>query len=364
MGVSPRVSFDVTRLNFLGRDYTLLLKSRIGRLQQRALVSLEAPRVFNSTNKTLTFTSFFDKTQDVRTFTAERLEGSAQIQHMVNKATQILYRIVYRRVQVDPTTLQVDPNLIPLLSRPVRVGFPNVTYIRDTRDNPIESTRGIYNTAYFDIASKIFASESNFARVVLQNSSYHVVKKSKNNQRLWVLARSTRIGVSEPYGSLDRAFVPLPERFFAGGSNTHRGFAINQAGPRDLQTGFPIGGNALFMNSIELRTPSIALPFVEDKLSAVVFHDAGNVFTTASSMTHSIFKMQQPQQNQCKQLLICNYDYMSHAVGGGLRYRTPIGPVRVDVGYNLNPPFFARGNQNAVDRLSRLNFYLSIGQTF
>jgi outer membrane protein assembly complex protein YaeT len=364
MGVSPRVSFDVTRLNFLGRDYTLLLKSRVGRLQQRALVSLEAPRVFNSTNKTLTFTSFFDKTQDVRTFTAERLEGSAQVQHTVDKATQMLYRIVYRRVQVDPTTLQVDPNLIPLLSRPVRVGFPSATYIRDTRDNPIESTRGVYSTADVDVASKIFASESNFTRVVLQNSSYHVVKKSKNNQRLWVVARSTRLGIAEPYGSLDRAFVPLPERFFAGGSNSHRGFAINQAGPRDLQTGFPIGGNALFVNSIELRTPSIALPFVEDKLSAVFFHDAGNVFSSPSSMTHNIFKMQQPHQSACKLQFVCDYDYMSHAVGGGLRYRTPIGPVRVDVGYNLNPPFYAQGNQGTVNRLSRINFYFSIGQTF
>ena len=364
MGVSPRVSFDVTRLNFLGRDYTLLLKSRVGRLQQRALVSLEAPRIFNSTNKTLTFTSFFDKTQDVRTFTAERLEGSAQIQHIVDKATQMLYRIVYRRVQVDPTTLQVDPNLIPLLSRPVRVGFPSMTYIRNTRDNPIESTRGIENIANADFASRIFGSESNFTRLVLQNSSYHIIKRSRNNQRLWVLARSTRLGIAEPYGSLDRAFVPLPERFFAGGSNSHRGFAINQAGPRDLQTGFPIGGNALFVNNLELRTPSIALPFVEDKLSAVFFHDAGNVFSTTSAMFHNIFRMQQPQQNACKQLLACNYDYVSHAVGAGLRYRTPIGPVRVDVGYNLNPPFFAQGNQGKVSRLSRLNFYFSIGQTF
>jgi outer membrane protein assembly factor BamA len=364
MGVSPRVSFDVTRINFLGRDYTLLLKSRVGRLQQRALVSMEAPRVFNSINKTVTFTAFFDKTQDVRTFTAERLEGSAQLQHVLDKASQMLYRIVYRRVQVDPTTLQVDPNLIPLLSRPVRVGFPSAVYIRDTRDNPIESTRGIYTTASLDVASKIFASESDFTRLVLQNSSYHIVKRSNNNQRQWIFARSTRIGIAEPYGAIDRAFVPLPERFFAGGSNSHRGFAINQAGPRDFQTGFPIGGNALFVNNLELRTPPISLPFVEDKLSAVFFHDAGNVFTSVSEMAQNFFKQTQQQQSACRQLQTCNFDYMSHAVGAGLRYATPIGPVRVDIGYNLNPPIFARGNQGTTDRLKRLNFFFSIGQTF
>jgi outer membrane protein assembly factor BamA len=362
-GVSPRVSFDVTRLNFLGRDYTVLFKSRVGRLQQRVLLSFEAPRVLNSINKTITFTSFFDKTQDVRTFTAERLEGSAQLQQIINKGTQMLYRIVYRRVQVDPKTLQVDPNLIPLLSRPVRVGFPSVTYIRDTRNDPIESFRGVYTTSNFDIASSIFGSESNFARLVLQNSSYHVIKKSSGERR-WVLARATRIGIAEPYGTNGHDFVPLPERFFAGGSNSHRGFAINQAGPRDLLTGFPIGGNALFVNNVELRTPPIALPIVQENLSAVFFHDAGNVFTSTEQMAKNIYKFSQQQQSACRTTMNCNFDFMSHAVGAGLRYRTPIGPVRVDFGYNLNPPFYAQGNINTTKRLNRFNFFFSIGQTF
>ena len=362
-GVSPRVSFDVTRLNFLGRDYTLAFKSRVGRLQQRVLLSLEAPRVFNSTNKTLTFAGFFDKTQDVRTFTAERLEGSAQVTHTVNKGTQLLYRMVYRRVQVDPNTLQVAPELIPLLSQPVRVGFPSFTYIRDTRNDPIESVRGVYTTANFDMASSIFGSEANFTRVLLVNSSYHVLKKGTGDRR-WVLARSTRIGIEQPYGTLPESFVPLPERFFAGGSNSHRGFAINQAGPRDPVTGFPIGGNAVFINNIELRTPPIALPIVEENLSAVFFHDAGNVFTSPEQMVKNLYRFSQQQQTLCKGALLCSFDYMSHAVGAGLRYRTPIGPVRVDFGYNLNPPFFAQGNINTTKRLGRFNFYFSIGQTF
>jgi outer membrane protein assembly complex protein YaeT len=362
-GVSPRVSFDVTRLNFLGRDYTLLFKSRVGRLQQRVLLSFEAPRVLNSINKTITFTSFFDKTRDVRTFTAERLEGSVQLQHVINKGTQMLYRIVYRRVQVDPKTLQVDPNLIPLLSRPVRVAFPSVTYIRDTRNDPIDSYRGVYTTSNFDIASSIFGSESNFARLVLSNSSYHIIKKS-GPERQWVLARATRIGIEEPFGSFTQAFVPLPERFFAGGSNSHRGFAINQAGPRDLETGFPIGGNALFINNIELRTPPVALPFVEENLSFVFFHDAGNVFTSTEQMVKNLWRFSQPQLGACKGALLCNFDFMSHAVGTGLRYKTPIGPVRFDLGYNLNPPFYAQGNINATKRLGRFNFFFSIGQTF
>ncbi|HUQ49283.1 MAG TPA: POTRA domain-containing protein [Terriglobales bacterium] len=363
-GVSPRVSFDVTRINFLGRDHTVLFKSRLGRLQQRALLSYEAPRWFNRENMTLTFTTFFDKTQDVRTFTAERLEGSVQVQHLVDKATTFLYRLAYRRVQVDPTTLQVSEQDIPLLSRPVRVGLPSITYIRDTRDDPIESKRGSYTTADAGVAAFIFGSESNFTRLLLQNSTYHIFKKR------WVFARSARIGVEAPFGNAISAVVPLPERFFGGGSNSHRGFAINQAGPRDLQTGFPLGGEALFVNNLEVRTPPIALPFLGENLSAVVFHDAGNVFSSVDDMVQGFARLSQKHKGDCKNTLnagLCSFSYISHAIGGGLRYRTPIGPVRVDFGYNLNPPTFSVRtplDQARTETLKRFNFFFSIGQTF
>ncbi len=366
-GVSPRVSFDVTRLNFLGRDHTVLLKTRLGRLQQRGLVSYEAPRFMNRRNFTLTFTTFFDKTRDVRTFTAERLEGSAQLQQEVNKGTQLLYRLVYRRVQVDPKSLQVDINLVPLLSKPVRVAIPSITYVRDTRDDPTDSHRGIFTSADFGVASAAIGGESNFTRFLVQNSSYHTFHKKR-----WVFARNTRIGYEEPFGILRQAFVPLPERFFAGGGNSHRGFAINQAGPRDLQTGYPIGGNALFINNLEVRTPPIALPIVEENLSAVFFHDAGNVFSSGGDILPSLIRFSQKNAADCRALQLtadnkCSFNYVSHAVGAGLRYRTPIGPVRVDFGYNLNPPAFAvrvPAVQAHPELGKRFNFFFSIGQTF
>lgn len=362
-GVSPRVSFDVTRINFMGRDHTLVFKSRYGRLQQRALFSYEAPRWFNNENMRLTFTAFFDKTQDVRTFTAERLEGSGQVEHRVNRGTTLLYRLTYRRVQVDPTTLQVSANDIPLFSRPVRVGFPSITYLRDTRDDPIESKRGALTTVDLGVASNWFGSESNFMRFVVQNSTYHAFKK-----RRWVVARSMRIGVEKDFGSMSRAFVPLPERFFAGGSNSHRGFSINQAGPRDLETGFPLGGSALFVNNIEVRTPPIALPYVENNLSAVIFHDAGNVFEQPRDLLKGLIRFSQPNSNAtCRNLSPtagCDFTYLAHSVGAGLRYRTPIGPVRVDFGYALNPTKFPVKIESRSDTLRRFNVFFSIGQTF
>lgn len=366
-GVSGRVSFDVTRLNFRGRDHTLTFKSRYGNLEKLLLIGYQAPRLFDSQKLTLDFTTFYQQTNDVRTFTAKRLEGSAAIKQEWSRATTLLYRLIYRRVDTD--NLEIDPHLIPLFSQPVRVGMPDFTYIRDTRDNPIDSVKGTFNTFDLGTASKVFGSQTSFTRVVAQNSTYYQFHK-----RRWVFARNTRIGVEEPFASTQ--FIPLPELFFAGGPTSHRGFGINQAGPRDLTTGFPLGGQALFLNNLELRTPPLPFPFVGNNLSAVVFHDMGNVFATASDMVNNFFKYSQPDRSTCVNpgSTVCSFNYVSHAIGSGVRYRTPIGPVSFDVGYNLNPPAFPIAAQPATATtpaipassqvLRHLNFFFNIGQTF
>ncbi len=361
-GASARVSFDVTRLNFRGRDHTITLKTRYGNLEKLALIGYTAPRLWDSPKLTLDFTTFYQVTNDVTTFTAKRLEGEASIKENLDRATTLLYRLIYRRVSTD--NLVIDPNLVPLFSRAVRVGMPDFSYIRDTRDNPIESLKGTFSTVDLGVAAGAFGSQTNFSRIVMQNSSYYQFHK-----RRWVFARSTRIGVEEPFGNT--AFAPLPERFFAGGSTSHRGFGINQAGPRDLTSGFPLGGEAMFLNNLELRTPPLPFPFVGNNLSAVLFHDMGNVFTTAEDMVNSLAKFSQPDRSTCLNPTsgICNFNYVSHAVGAGARYRTPIGPVSFDVGYNLNPPAFpisapSNGAPPSSQVLRHFNFFFNIGQTF
>lgn len=358
-GASGRVSFDVTRLNFRGRDQTITLQTRYGNLQKRVLIGYESPRWFDLKNFTFSLTAFYDDTFDVRTFEAQRLEGSATVKERVNKATTFFYRLIYRRVSIPADTLVIDPNLIPLFSQPVRVGMPAFTYIRDTRDDPTDSHKGAFSTLDSGLASSVFGSQANFGRLLMQNSTYYQFHKKR-----WVFARSTRIGVEGTYGSTD--FIPLPERFFAGGSNSHRGFGLNQAGPRDLQTGFPLGGDALFLNNLELRTPPLPLPFVGNDVSAVVFHDMGNVFATSGDLLNSFFHYVQPDRGTCQNTVTpnCNFNYISHAIGTGIRYRTPIGPVSFDLGYNLNPPVFPVAQQNRFDTLGHFNFFFSIGQTF
>lgn len=387
-GVSPRVSFEVTRLNFRGLNHTVTLKANVGGLQQRGLISYDAPRWFNNPKWRLTLTAFYDNTVDVTTFTSQRLEGSLQAEQTINKTSIMTYRLTYRRVRASDLSNTVSPDQIPLLSLPTRVGIPNFSYIRNKRDNDLETTKGNYTTIDGGVADSHFGSEADFGRLLIQNSTYYSIGRKRNSDQKFVLARSTRIGVETPYGNTimpqpggqcadPQVCLPLAERFFTGGGNSHRGFGLNQAGPRDPITGFPLGGTALIVNNIELRMPPPTLPFFQDNISFAIFHDAGNVFTNGHDMFHSLARWSQKNPGVCLQQATasqCDYNYISHAIGVGVRYKTPVGPVRFDFGYNLNPPAFpgqktttVNGMTNTVfdpQHASHFNVSFSIGQTF
>jgi len=358
-GVSPRVSLGITRLNFRGRNHTITFKADVGSLQQRGLVSYTAPRWFNSPAWKLSLTGFYDNTLDVTTFTSQRLEGSVQAEQIVSKATTMAYRFTYRRVKAS--NINISPAEIPLLSLPVRVGEPGFSYIRNKRDNNIETTRGSYTTLDAAVAASYFGSEADFSSILTQNSTYHAFGKNRPTEKKFVFARSTRIGLESAFGNTlilppgqacpdvsqtncpSTTVIPLAERFLSGGGNSHRGFGLNQAGPRDPVTGFPVGGSGLFLNNLELRFPPTNLPYVQDNLSFAIFEDAGNVFTDGRGMLDNLLRWRQKNPQLCLQpgtASQCDYSYVSHAVGVGVRYKTPIGPVRFDFGYNLNPPAF------------------------
>src|SRR5437773_1307028 len=385
-GVSPRVSFGVTRLNFRGRNHTITFKANAGRLQQRGLLSYDAPRWFNSPSWRLTFTTFYDNTVDVATFTSERLEGSVQAEQKISKSSVMDYRMTFRRVLA--VNAAINQNLIPLLSQPTRVGMPGFSYIRNKRDSDLETTKGNYTTIDGGVADSHFGSEADFSRLFLQNSTYYAFGKNRPQERKFVFARSTRIGVENVFGNTimpqpgnacptsgSTICLPLAERLFSGGGNSHRGFGLNQAGPRDPTTGFPLGGTALLLNNLELRLPPPMLPFFQDNLSFAIFHDAGNVFTNGHDLTRSLTRWTQRNSHLCQQQNTanqCDYDYISEAIGIGIRYKTPIGPVRFDFGYNPTPPRFpstetdpkTKANTFIPRQASHFNVFFSIGQTF
>jgi len=358
-GFAPRVSFDITRLNFLGLGHTISLRTRASTQQQRGLVNYFAPRFRNNDNLDLTFTALYDSTRDINTFSAKREEGSVQLSQKISKPSTVLYRFSYRRVSTS--NLKIDANLVPLLAQPVRVGMLSGNYIQDRRDDPTDARKGIYNTVDVGLASKVFGSQVDFLRGLARNATYH-----RFGKRL-VVARETTFGEIIPFRfgsrtSDSQLAVPFPERFFSGGGTSHRGFPEYQAGPRDLKTGFPIGGNALVFNQTELRFPLLGA-----NIGGVLFHDMGNVFSSFNK-----FSVRFRQKD------LQDFDYMVHAVGFGIRYRTPIGPIRGDVAYSINPPSFFGCKGNITDlvkcgndpnlrtnqSISHFQFFFSIGQTF
>jgi outer membrane protein insertion porin family len=206
-GVSPRVSFGLTRLNFRGRNQTITFKANVGSLQQRGLLSYQAPRLFNNPNWRFTISAFYDNTVGITTFTSQRLEGTVQAEQTVSKVTIMTYRFTYRRVKASHIDQTVSPDQIPLLSQPTRVAIPNFSYIRNKRDNDLESTKGNYTTVDGGVADSHLGSETDFGRLLMQNSSYYAIGRKRNSGQKFILARSTRIGVEIPYGN---TFMPQP----------------------------------------------------------------------------------------------------------------------------------------------------------
>ncbi|MES2221936.1 MAG: POTRA domain-containing protein [Acidobacteriota bacterium] len=377
VGVSPRVSFDVSRINLGGRNRTISLQTAYGTLEQQAIMTYNVPKIYDHKTFDFSLSGGYVSNQNVTTYEASTLSGSVVFTERPNRANTLIYSMTYRYVYVNPNSLQVSAELIPLLSQPTRVSGPGVTWVHDTRNNPLDATSGWYLSAQQFLAWEGFASQANFNRVDITEANYYRLNKAN-----WILARSTRIGFENTYGDPSYNLIPLPERLYAGGATSHRGFSVNAAGPRDLQTGYPVGGSGAFVNSTELRVPPVPLPLIGKNLGFVVFEDLGNVYENASDIFPSLFRWHQPNVQTCYNLVgpegTCNFNYDSQAAGLGLRYKTPVGPIRLDFSYNMNPTVYpvvsdpallpANLNYNGqppyVGNSGHFNFFFSIGQAF
>jgi outer membrane protein insertion porin family len=387
-GVSPRIGLDVSRINLRGTDDSLTLHTTYGLLEQVAILTLLNPHLRGKKNISASISGGYSNVQDISTFSASTLQGDFRVTQKFRLRDTFIYDFQYRRVQVN--SVQVSADLIPLQSQPVRVGGPGVTWFHDTRSpGPLDAVKGSYTTVQGFYASSKFGSQSDFWKLDGTNSTYYQFGKQK-----YVFARSTRIGYEQASGPNPNVgsaacanangvdllttnpscnAIPLPERLYAGGANSHRGFPINGAGPRDLQTGYPVGGSAAFVNTFEMRLPPPTLPVVGNSVNFVIFHDMGNVFQNANQMFPSFLRFNQPNKSTCANVSTsigtCNFNYFSHALGLGARYKTPVGPVRVDFSYNLNPPVYPviydfYNNPPHEAQAAHFNFFFSIGESF
>jgi outer membrane protein assembly factor BamA len=363
---APRGIIEFSKLNLTGRGDSLSFKLRGSTLQGRAVLGYSVPNTFANSHFSFQATAFAEKTRDINTFTEVRYEGSVQLTDQVTPLTTILYRYSFRQVRVS--NLHILSEEVPLFNQPTLVSQFGVTWVRDSRDNPADATKGSFNSADFADADTDIGSSASFLRFFFQNSTYYPIK------RRFSFARSTRFGFLVPYrDTVSLSFpaptpgqctpgtapsgptptiIPLPERFFAGGGTSLRGFALNQAGPRDACTGFPVGGQAMLVLNQEFRFP-MRLPFIGTSLGGAIFYDGGNVYSRLSKISFRsmlptpTFALQNPalpagptNLQVCVTNCTNEFNYFAHTVGIGMRYKTPVGPIRIDLGYQLNRPSF------------------------
>ncbi len=404
-GISPRVLADLTRNNLFGREQSASLQGTYGLLEQKIDLLFQIPHFEGDRNLGVTFSGGYANSQDVTTYVASRLEAGFRLTESfqkqgswLSKANTFVYEYDFRRVKVSASSLQVYPGEIPELATAVRVAGPGLTWIRDTRDSPLDAHRGTYTSFQEFLSVHQLGAEAQFNRLDLSSSSYYGFDKNR-----FVLARNTRYGQVRAFGTGSSELIPLPERLYSGGPTSLRGFSFNAAGPRDPETGYPIGGAGALVNSTELRLPPPTLPWLGNSVSFVLFHDMGNVFTNAGDAWASFLRFNQPNRDACKILSpaqvdskgnyippspsgttngpvtstghqgICSFNYFSHAPGIGLRYHTPVGPIRIDFSYNLNTPIYPVNiiyslpipySNPHVGEATHFNFFFSLGQSF
>jgi len=313
-----RFTVELTHSNLFGLDRAITMRLRGGRFEQRIQGTYREPRLFN--HDLDGYLSLFYERANWPFFKATRRDLSVQALKKYRGLQTLVYAYSYQTV--DLQDIRVNPHFeeFPDEKGIVHIGRLSASYVRDHRDDPINPTKGTFDTSTFQVALKQLGGDVNFTSIYNQAIFYRPVDKAS------VFATSIRAGWYKPFGGSIK--VPITERYFAGGSNSLRGYKLDEAGPAG-------GGNAMVIVNMEYRTPLNFMPI--KNVAGVLFYDLGDVFAEISDITPKNF---------------------SHILGSGLRYNTPVGPVRFDVGFNLR--------QGSADALPQklVHFYFTLGHAF
>ncbi len=317
----PRGILELSNVNLFGRLNTGAFRMRASRRQQLADISYTNPVPFGF-NLPATFTVRFDR-EERDAFSLNRFSTIVQLQKRlvdeVDKQEGFFFRYNFDQVRIF--NLDLNQQSLERQDVPVRLGRLSTTYYRDTRNSPFDPDDGTYMSAEASIAALLLGGNNQYVRFYGEYQRYDRLPKLNSV----VYAGAFKFGIASPYGDSKR--LPISERFFSGGARTLRGFRFEQAGPRDKDTNQPVGGNVVLVLNNELRFPLF------NRFGGAIFSDTGNVFRNLGAF---------------------DFGQITQTVGAGLRLDTPVGPVRVDVGFLLNPP----------DGVKRYAVHLNFGQAF
>jgi len=313
-----RGSVELTRRNLGGLGRTASVFARASFRGSRLLLNLREPWLFG--RKLDSFLTAFWEEEDRTSFDYNRKGGIVQAGRALDSRTSLILRYLYQDTYVYDVEVPIDE--IDRQYRTYAVSGPSASVVFDTRDDPLEPKRGLFLGADLQLSLEAFGGES-YLRGFLQATNV-----SRLRSDLFVVL-SARLGLASTFGD-EAPLLPLPERFFAGGDYGPRGFPVDEVGPKVVSPSgdvYPTGGNALLLGGAELRLN------LTRSFQLASFLDTGNVYP------------------ETRDLAVADLRW---SAGLGLRYRTPIGPVRVDWGYVLD-------HQPGE---SRSRFHLSIGHAF
>jgi outer membrane protein assembly factor BamA len=329
----PRVSIQLARHNLLGHAETAALGLVYSRLDQRGTFTYSDPRFRGSSWNSL-FSLSAERTTQSSIYTAELQQASLQLEKFLDKrrTKNLIFRYTYQHTLLTNITI---PDLVLPEDQHVRLSTLAAQFVRDTRDKPLDAHHGVYETATLEVSPTKLGSSVNFLRFVGQTSFY----KPLTPWLTW--ANNFRLGLAKPLAGGE---IPLSERFFSGGADSIRGFPINGAGPQRPVSvcsnpsvastctliSVPVGGNMLAVVNSEARFP---IP-LKSGLGGVVFYDGGNVYDRINLRQFG--------------------DNFTHTVGFGIRYETPVGPVRFDIGRRLT----------SVPGVTATEYFVTLGQAF
>ena len=359
--IAPRTFFEYGRKNLFGKNrsfnvfgsVSLHLQGRDAAAgtadltEYRVLGTYREPRLFNTATDGLVTATV---EQQIRTsFDFRRVGATLQAAQRISRAVSVTEAYALQRTELLAVKVSPDDPTFPLIPQlfsadPLRLSSFSSSVVRDTRNDAVNPTSGAYLSVNGQVAARAIGSQVGYAKSFITAQTFRAVAGSSGI----VLAGSARLGMAAEF-DLENP-IPEPERFFAGGDTTNRGFSLDALGvrhePADPQTdtidknGFPIGGNATVVLNGEVRVP------VRGGLSVVSFFDSGNVFQRVSQLSISEFR---------------------NAVGFGVRYRSPFGPLRVDLGFKTRvETFTCTGNDNVARPCaeSRPALHISFGQAF
>lgn len=293
---------DIRYNNLWGMNRSAGLRWEMSNLRSRFLLTYNEPYFLDRDLKLSSVIQYSERkeknidTGDVR-YRVRRYSANVSVGKKLTDRIKLNLTYGYALVK----TFDVEPGIV--LSKEDRgtLGIsslmPGVIY--DSRDNPFNPRSGILAGGSLKLASHLLFGETDFVKFNLHFSIYHALLKRT------VLAFSLRGGLAESFK--DTRDLPLVERYFLGGRNTVRGFPQDGLGPKSPD-GTPTGGNAYVALNLELRTD------VGRGFSVVTFIDSGNVWPRLSDIDGSL----------------------RVSAGVGLRYNTPVGPIRIDYGHKLD----------------------------